>query len=127
MQILILAFVACSSARLFCQTSEAALRSGFEQAEKALADGKLKEAEAAYLKLTKLAPNVAEFHGRLGLVYFEEHRFEEAVPPSAKPSNLSQACRIPISFSPCRFRKLANTRKRCPGLKKGIATVPTLS
>jgi len=76
----VIAFVALSAARLFSQTSQASLQSYFEQGEKALAEDRLSDAETFYLKLKTLAPNVAEVYGRLGLVYFQEKRFDEAVP-----------------------------------------------
>ncbi len=45
-----------------------------------------------YEKLTKLAPNVAEGYGRLGLVYFQERRFDDAVPV------LRRALKLKTSF-----------------------------
>ena len=76
----VIVFVALSTARLFSQSSQASLQSYFEQGEKALAEDRFSDAETYYLKLKTLAPNVAEVYGRLGLVYFQERRFEEAVP-----------------------------------------------
>ena len=77
----IIALFALSALRLFSQSSsEASLRGYFEQGEKALAEERYSDAEASFEKLKKLAPNVAEVYGRLGLVYFQEKRFEEAVP-----------------------------------------------
>ena len=75
-----IAVLALSAARLFSQSSQASVQSYFEQGERALAEERYSEAEAAYEKLRKLAPNVAEVYGRLGLVYFQEKRFAEAVP-----------------------------------------------
>jgi len=51
-----------------------------EQAQIALAQGHYEEAEKAFEKLRALEPGVAEVHANLGLVYFQERKFEQAVP-----------------------------------------------
>jgi len=45
-----------------------------------LASGRYEEAQRAYEKLRELEPGVAEVHANLGLIYFEEKKFEQAVP-----------------------------------------------
>jgi tetratricopeptide (TPR) repeat protein len=52
----------------------------FQQAERALADGRYSEAAQLYEQLRAADPSVAEVHGRLGLVYYQEGRFAQAVP-----------------------------------------------
>ena len=47
----------------------------FERGERALAEGRYAEAEAAYEQLRQLSPGVAEVHGRLGLVFFQRKKF----------------------------------------------------
>ena len=59
-----------------------------QDGEKALAEGRYDEAAQAYEKLRELAPNMAEAHARLGLIYFQQGRFEQAVP------SLRQAIRL---------------------------------
>src|SRR5882672_11356207 len=51
-----------------------------EQGQAALAQGRYGEAEKAFEKLRELQPGVAEVHANLGLIYFQERKFEEAVP-----------------------------------------------
>jgi tetratricopeptide (TPR) repeat protein len=51
-----------------------------EQAQIALAQGHYEEAEKAFEKLRALEPSVAEVHANLGLIYFHERNFEQAVP-----------------------------------------------
>jgi len=41
-----------------------------QEGEKAVAAGRYDEAAQAYEKLRELAPNMAEAHARLGLIYF---------------------------------------------------------
>jgi tetratricopeptide (TPR) repeat protein len=51
-----------------------------EAGQSALAAGRYAEAEKAFEQLRKLEPNIAEVHANLGLIYFQERKFEEAVP-----------------------------------------------
>ena len=49
-----------------------------DQGQKALAQGKYADAEAAFEKLRELEPGVAEVHANLGVIYFQERKFEQA-------------------------------------------------
>lgn len=49
------------------------------EGQAALAAGRYLDAEKAFEKLRELEPGVAEIHANLGLIYFEERKFEEAV------------------------------------------------
>src|SRR3974390_1291229 len=51
-----------------------------EEGKTALAAGRYTEAERAFEKLRQLEPGMAEIHANLGLIYFEERKFEEAIP-----------------------------------------------
>jgi len=51
-----------------------------QEGQSALASGRYEEAQRAYEKLRELEPGVAEVHANLGLIYFEEKKFEQAVP-----------------------------------------------
>ena len=50
-----------------------------QQGRQALADGRYPEAEATFVELSKLEPNVAEVHANLGAIYFQEAKFDRAV------------------------------------------------
>jgi predicted Zn-dependent protease len=50
-----------------------------EQAQQAMAAGRFDAAEAAFLELTKLEPNVAELYANLGAVYFQQGKLDAAV------------------------------------------------
>src|SRR5207302_1822034 len=52
----------------------------YEEGQRALARGQFQEAEKIFEKLRELSPSVAEVHANLGLVYFNEKKFEAAVP-----------------------------------------------
>lgn len=51
-----------------------------EEGQAALAAGHYADAEKAFEKLRQLEPGMAEVHANLGLIYFEERKFERAVP-----------------------------------------------
>ena len=52
----------------------------YRQAQQALTQGRYSEAERLYERLSKLDPGIAEVHANLGLIYFEERKFDQAVP-----------------------------------------------
>src|SRR5450631_4486592 len=69
-----------SALRVAAQNPEADPLGYYSQVgQKALAEGNYAQAETAYEKLRKLEPTVAEVHASLGLVYFQERKFSEAV------------------------------------------------
>jgi tetratricopeptide (TPR) repeat protein len=49
--------------------------------ERALAEGRYGDAEAAYESLRRLSPGTGEVHARLGLIYFQQGKFADAVAP----------------------------------------------
>ena len=51
------------------------------EGERALAEGRYADAEAAYEALRRLSPGTAEVHARLGLIYFQQGKFADAVVP----------------------------------------------
>jgi tetratricopeptide (TPR) repeat protein len=63
------------------QPDPAALRQRASEGERALAEGRYAEAEAAYDTLRRLTPGTAEVHARLGLIYFQQGKFAEAIVP----------------------------------------------
>ena len=52
----------------------------FEQGERALAAGRYAAAQRSYERLRTLEPDRAEVHARLGLIYFQQGKFADAVP-----------------------------------------------
>jgi tetratricopeptide (TPR) repeat protein len=59
--------------------SAAQLQRYSREGEKALNGGRYAEAAQAYEKLLQLVPNTAEVHARLGLIYFQQAKFGQAV------------------------------------------------
>jgi tetratricopeptide (TPR) repeat protein len=63
------------------QPDPATLRQRASEGERALAEGRYADAEAAYDALRRLTPDTAEVHARLGLIYFQQGKFAEAIVP----------------------------------------------
>lgn len=63
------------------QPATAVLQQQAKEGERALAEGRYAEAEKAYETLRQLSPETAEVHARLGLIYFQQGKFDAAVPP----------------------------------------------
>ena len=57
----------------------AVLRQHAERGERALAEQRYAEAAEAYETLRRLSPETAEVHARLGLIYFQQGRFADAM------------------------------------------------
>ena len=91
-----------------------------EEGQNALAQGQYGEAEKAYEKLRDLEPGIAEVHANLGLIYFQEKKFEQAVPAlrqalKLKPNLPKTATLLAMSMS-----ELGRYSEALPGLEKGF-------
>jgi len=96
------------------------LEQQYADAQRALAEGKYSDAEQALKKLRESNPAVAEIHANLGLIYFQEKKFEEAVPElrqalKLKPSLANSAALLAMSLS-----ELGHYTEAVPGLEKGF-------
>ena len=90
----------------------------YEEGQRALARGQFQEAEKIFEKLRELSPSVAEVHANLGLVYFNEKKFEAAVPAlrqalKLKPSLTKTETLLAMSLS-----ELGKYREALPILEK---------
>jgi tetratricopeptide (TPR) repeat protein len=74
------ALVSLLSVQASAQSTDTSLvRRYEEEGQRALAEGRYPEAESAYEKLREMEPGIAEVRANLGLIYFEERKFELAV------------------------------------------------
>lgn len=99
-------------------TTEREIKYG--EAQKALAAGNYAEAENKFQDLAKAEPSIPEIHANLGLIYFEERKFEEAVLElrralDLKPSLSNSQFVLAMSFS-----ELGRYTDALPGLEKGF-------
>lgn len=91
-----------------------------DEGQSALSSGDYAGAERAYEKLRDLEPEIAEVHANLGLIYFEERKFDQAVPAlrhavKLKPSLVKSASLLAMSLS-----ELGHYDEALAGLEKGF-------
>ena len=77
----VLLIVVIASMALWGQGPDpAALRKYVQDGERALGEGRYAEAEAAFEKLRQMDPGTAEIHAKLGVIYYQQRKYEKAVP-----------------------------------------------
>lgn len=91
-----------------------------EQGQQALATGNYSEAERAFVKLRELEPGVAEIHANLGLIYFEERRFDLAVPALRQALRLKPGLPKTDTLLAMSLSELGRYNEALPGLEKGF-------
>jgi len=108
-------FVACQSG-----AQDAGFEKQYQDAQRALAEGKIDEAQHAYENLRDANPGIAEIHANLGLIYFEQRKFDAAIPElrralQLKPGLSNSAALLAMSLS-----ELGRYEEALPGLEKGF-------
>jgi tetratricopeptide (TPR) repeat protein len=110
-----------SGCNLFAQTSpNDALEQYAEAGEKALAQGRYADAEKAYEGLRRLSPGTAEVHARLGLIYFQERKFEQAVGSLRQALKLKPSLPKLDTLLAMSLSELGRYTEALPGLEKGF-------
>lgn len=99
---------------------DAAVQQYSDAGQKALAIGDYVAAEQAYEKLRDLEPGIAEVHTNLGLIYFQQRKFDQAIPEfqhalKLKPSLAKTEILLAMSLS-----EINRYREALPGLEKGF-------
>jgi tetratricopeptide (TPR) repeat protein len=92
----------------------------YQEGERALAEKRYDEAAKAYENLRQLDPGSAEVHARLGLIYFQQGQFTQAVPVlrqalKLKPGLPNLDILLAMSLS-----ELGRYKEALPGLEKGF-------
>ncbi len=89
-----------------------------EQGQRALAQGNYAEAEAAFEKLRELEPGVAEVHANLGVIYFQERKFEPAVSALRQALKIKPALPKTDAMLAMSLSELGRYAEALPGLEK---------
>jgi tetratricopeptide (TPR) repeat protein len=92
----------------------------YEQGEKALAENRYSDAQRAYEKLRQLAPGTAEVHARLGLIYFQERNYAQAVVSLHQALNLKPNLPKTDTLLAMSLSELGRYVEALPGLQKGF-------
>ncbi|MGA9719986.1 MAG: tetratricopeptide repeat protein [Acidobacteriaceae bacterium] len=86
----------------------------------ALEAGKYTEAEQAYAALVRQAPNVAEMHVTLGMVYFKEGRFDSSTKELRRALELNPRLPRVDSLLAMSLSERGEYREALPGLERGF-------
>lgn len=99
---------------------DSALDQQYEAAQRALADGNYPEAQRAFEQLAQAHPEIAEIHANLGLIYFQERKFGEAVPELRRALKLKPALANSATILAMSLSELGRYSEALPGLEKGF-------
>jgi tetratricopeptide (TPR) repeat protein len=102
------------------QADAAQIKALVQQGERALAERRYAEAGQAYERLQKLQPGVAEFHARLGLIYFQQGRFSDAIAPLRRAMTLKAALPNVDSLLAMSLSEIGRHEEALPGLEKAF-------
>ncbi|MBM3793893.1 MAG: tetratricopeptide repeat protein [Acidobacteria bacterium] len=111
--------LAILSALLF-QTAAAPTAALIRQGDEALAPRRYADAETAYAKLAGLSPGVAEIHAKLGVIYFQQGKFAQAVPSLQRALKLKPSLPNADVLPAMSFSELGRFAEALPGLEKGF-------
>src|SRR5262249_52345083 len=92
----------------------------YQAAQRALLSGNYAQAQAQLEKLAAANPALAEVHANLGLLYFQERKFDQAIPElrkamKLKPSLTNSSYVLAMSLS-----ELGQFSDALPGLERGF-------
>jgi tetratricopeptide (TPR) repeat protein len=105
-------------------TQEETMQQYSKAGQQALAAHHYDEAENDYKKLLQIDPDIAEIHATLGLVYFQEKKFDQAVPQlrralQLKPGLVRASTLLAMSLS-----ETGQYQEALAGLEKGFQDAP---
>ncbi len=88
------------------------------EGQEALAAGRYADAEKAFEKLRQLEPTMAEVHANLGLIYFQERKFEQAVPALRQALKLKPGLTKSDNLLAMSLSEIGHYSEAVPGLEK---------
>jgi tetratricopeptide (TPR) repeat protein len=110
-----------SCSLLLAQQPDAALMQRYSrEAQTALGEKRYADAEKAYEQLVKLAPGIAEIHANLGLVYFQDGKYDRAIPTLREALKLKPKLANAAYFLAMSLSELGRYEEAVPELKRGF-------
>ena len=91
-----------------------------QDGERALADGRYADAQRAYEQLRDLQPSVGAVHARLGLIYYQQGKFAEAVPELRQALKLAPGLPNTDVLLAMSMSELGQYESALAGLQKGF-------
>jgi tetratricopeptide (TPR) repeat protein len=109
----------------YCQSSnDAEIERYSQEGQKALAEARYPDAERAFERLRSLEPDVPEIYANLGLIYFQEKKFEQAVPTLRHALKVKPALPKLDTLLAMSLSELGEYQEALPGLEKGFHRSP---
>jgi predicted Zn-dependent protease len=90
------------------------------QAQQAMAAGRFDAAEAAFLELTKLEPDVAELYANLGAVYFQQGKLDAAIDALRRALRLKPSLAWVKTLLAICLAESGHSAEALPGLEAGF-------
>jgi tetratricopeptide (TPR) repeat protein len=118
---LLLSTLGCSQVEADAQDNDSVQRYA-EEGQAALAAGRYADAEKAFEKLRQLEPTMAEVHANLGLIYFQERKFEQAVPALRQALRLKPGLTKSDNLLAMSLSEIGHYGEAVPGLEKCLHT-----
>jgi tetratricopeptide (TPR) repeat protein len=117
--------VLSSSSSLAAQGSQEETLQQYSQAgQQALAAGNYDEAESDFKKLLQIDPEIAEIHATLGVVYFQEKKFDLAVAELRRALRLKPGLARASTLLAISLSEIGEYPEALPGLEKGFQRAP---
>ena len=118
--ICLLIALCCAGAASYsqAQSSDEEIQHYSQLGQQALSSGDYPAAEQAFEKLRALEPEVAEVHANLGVIYFQERKYDQAVQALRQALKLKPSLRRPQSLLAISLAELGDYRQALPGLEK---------
>ena len=102
------------------QPDAAVLQQQAKEGERALAEGRYADAEQVYETLRGLSPGTAEVHARLGLIYFQQGKFNDAIAPLREAIKLKPGLPKVDTLLAMSLSELGRYEEALPALVKGF-------
>jgi tetratricopeptide (TPR) repeat protein len=96
------------------------LQQYFERGQSALVANRYDEAERIYQEVLKLAPGTAEVHANLGLIYFHQRKFEQAIPALRQALKLKPTLTRSETLLAMSLSEIGQYSDALPGLQRGF-------
>ena len=96
------------------------LQQYFERGQSALVANRYDEAERIYEEVLKLAPGMAEVHANLGLIYFYQRKFEQAIPALRQALRLKPTLARSGTLLAMSLSEIGQYSDALPGLERGF-------
>jgi tetratricopeptide (TPR) repeat protein len=106
------------------QSADETMQQYSKAGQQALAARHYDEAEADFKKLLQLDPDIAEIHATLGLVYFQEKKFDQAVPELRRALQLKATLTRAGTLLAISLSELGQYQEALPGLENGFHKPP---